>query len=172
MGIPRTTPFASTLLACALAAPALAGDGRIRLQVPVEVVAGADIDPEIIEHCGVVTHFNDALVRELRKVAVPAQAPLADMRGRVLKVEIVDALWGGNWFIEHDQTLRIRGALYEDGRRLAGFNGVMAGRGGGGTSGCFQMNAQFRALTWHVKRWLRKPVDGARIGQGGGAEGF
>ncbi|WP_298577372.1 hypothetical protein [uncultured Luteimonas sp.] len=152
------------LLAWLAVAPAAAGD-MIRLQVPVPVVEGADIDPEILVHCAVPEHFTQALVRELRKVAVPAQAPLADMRGRVLKVEIVDALWGGNWFIEHTQTLRVRGALYQDGERLAGFNGVMQGRGGGLTSGCFQMNANFRALTWHIKRWLANPVDGARIGQ-------
>lgn len=150
----------------ALATSAMAA-GKIRLQVPVPVVEGADIDAEILGNCDIAGNFNTALIRELRKVAEPAQAPLVDMHGRVLKVEIVDAIWGGNWFIEHTQTLRVRGALYEDGARVAGFNGVMMGRGGGLTSGCFQMNANFRALTWHIKRWLRNPVDGARIGQGG-----
>ncbi len=150
----------------AISGHAVAAD-KIRLEVPVPLVAGADIDAEILEHCDIAGNFNTALVRELRKVAEPAQAPLADMQGRVLRVEIVDAIWGGNWFIEHTQTLRVRGALYEDGTRVSGFNGVMQGRGGGLTSGCFQMNANFRALTWHIKRWLRNPVDGARIGQGG-----
>ena len=149
-----------------ISSDALAAD-RIRLQVPVTVVDGADIDAEILDNCDVAGNFNTALIRELRKVAEPAQAPLADMHGRVLKVEIVDAIWGGNWFIEHTQTLRVRGALYQDGTRISGFNGVMQGRGGGLTSGCFQMNSNFRALTWHIKRWLRNPVDGARIGQGG-----
>ena len=160
------------VLACLLAAGAsISSDAsaadRIRLQVPVTVVDGADIDAEILDNCDVAGNFNTALIRELRKVAEPAQAPLADMHGRVLKVEIVDAIWGGNWFIEHTQTLRVRGALYQDGTRVSGFNGVMQGRGGGLTSGCFQMNSNFRALTWHIKRWLRNPVDGARIGQGG-----
>lgn len=152
--------------ACVLATDARAAD-TLRLQVPVSVVEGADIDAEILDSCDVAGNFNTALIRELRKVAEPAQAPLADMHGRVLKVEIVDAIWGGNWFIEHPQTLRVRGALYQDGTRVSGFNGVMQGRGGGLTSGCFQMNSNFRALTWHIKRWLRNPVDGARIGQGG-----
>ena len=160
------------VLTCLLAAGAsISSDAsaadRIRLQVPVTVVDGADIDAEILDNCDVAGNFNTALIRELRKVAEPAQAPLADMHGRVLKVEIVDAIWGGNWFIEHTQTLRVRGALYQDGTRVSGFNGVMQGRGGGLTSGCFQMNSNFRALTWHIKRWLRNPVDGARIGQGG-----
>jgi len=160
------------VLTCLLAAGAsISSDAsaadRIRLQVPVTVVDGADIDAEILDNCDVAGNFNTALIRELRKVAEPAQAPLADMHGRVLKVEIIDAIWGGNWFIEHTQTLRVRGALYQDGTRVSGFNGVMQGRGGGLTSGCFQMNSNFRALTWHIKRWLRNPVDGARIGQGG-----
>lgn len=153
-------------IGCTLAGTAISAE-KIRLEVPVPVVAGADIDAEILDNCDIAGNFNAALIRELRKVAEPAQTPLADMHGRVLKVEIVDAIWGGNWFIEHTQTLRVRGALYEDGTRVSGFNGVMQGRGGGMTSGCFQMNANFRALTWHIKRWLRNPVDGARIGQGG-----
>lgn len=157
------------LLIAALAMlPALAqASAKIRLEVPVPVREGAAIDPEILEHCGIQEEFTRRLTRELRKVAVAEPGPLADMQGRVLKVEIVDAIWGGNWFIEHIQTLRVRGALYEDGTRLAGFNGVMAGRGGGLTSGCFQMNSNFGAMTWHIKRWLRNPVDGATIGQGG-----
>ena len=156
--------LAVLLLTCVAATPALARD-KVRLPVPVPVVEGADIDPEILDHCAVAENFTQGLVRELRKVAVPEQAPLTDMDGRVLRVEIVDALWGGNWFIEHTQTLRVRGALYQDGERVAGFNGVMQVTGGGMTSGCFQMNSSFRALTWHIKRWLANPVDGARIGQ-------
>src|SRR5690606_38829935 len=156
--------LAVLLLTCVAATPALARD-KVRLPVPVPVVEGADIDPEILDHCAVAENFTQGLVRELRKVAVPEQAPLTDMDGRVLRVEIVDALWGGNWLIEHTQTLRVRGALYQDGERVAGFNGVMQVTGGGLTGGWFQMNSSFRALTWHIKRWLANPVDGARIGQ-------
>lgn len=144
-----------------------AATGKIRLEVPVPIVEGAVIDPEILDHCGIQDEFTRRLTRELRKVAVAEPGPITDMAGRVLKVEIVDAIWGGNWFIEHLQTLRVRGVLYEDGVRQAGFTGIMAGKGGGLTSGCFQMNSNFGAMTWHIKRWLRNPVDGATIGQGG-----
>lgn len=150
-------------LAC-IAAPAL-GNDRIRLETPVPFVEGHDIEDEIISHCGIQEDFTSALVRELRRVANPEPAPIEDMAGRVLKVEIVDAVWGGNWFIGQDQTIRVRGALYQDGERLAGFEGIMSGREAGlPQSGCYSMKTRFRALTWYIKRWLRDPVDGARIG--------
>ena len=157
----------SVLLAfAATALPALADD-KIRLQVPIPFVEDHDIDDEIISHCGIQEDFTRRLSRELRKVAVAEQAPITDMTGQVLKVEIVDALWAGNWFIEHDQTIRVRGTLYRDGEHQAGFNGVIMGRGGSLSSGCYQMKSYFGAMTWHIRRWLRNPVDGARIGQGG-----
>ena len=162
--IHRTTGAALVL---ALAAgPGLAQD-KIRLEVPIPLAEGHDIDDEIISHCGVPEDFTRRLTRELRRVAVPEQAPITDMSGRVLKVEIVDAVWTGNWFIEHDQTIRVRGTLYQDGEHEAAFNGVISGRGGGFSSACYQMKSYFDAMTWHIRRWLKNPVDGARIGQGG-----
>ena len=155
-----------TLLLLILAAGSAWARDMVRVPVPVPLAEGADIDPEILGDCMVQRNFTDALVRELRKVAVPAPSPLTDMKGQVLKVEIVDAMWGGNWAIGHVQGVRVRGALYQDGERQAGFQGVMHIAGGEMTSGCFQINAKFRALTWHIKRWLADPVDGARIGQG------
>ena len=81
--------FAIAALAFGLAvSPALAGD-KIRLQVPIPLAEGHDIDDEIISHCGVPEEFTRRLTRELRRVAVPEQAPITDMAGRVLKVEIV-----------------------------------------------------------------------------------
>lgn len=157
----------SLLLAFAATALPAVADDKIRLQVPIPFVEDHDIDDEIISHCGIQEDFTRRLTRELRKVAVAEQAPITDMAGQVLKVEIVDALWAGNWFIEHDQTIRVRGTLYRDGEHEAAFNGVIMGRGGGLTSGCYQMNSYFGAMTWHIRRWLRNPVDGARIGQGG-----
>lgn len=159
--------IAITFLALVLAAgPAVAND-RIRLETPIPLAEGHDINDEILSHCGIQEEFTRRLTRELRRVAVAEPAPIADMAGRVLKVEIVDALWAGNWFIEHDQTIRVRGTLYQDGDHVAAFDGIMMGRGGGLTSGCFQMNSSFGALTWYIRRWLRNPVDGARIGMGG-----
>lgn len=159
--------IAAPLLALALVAGPALGNDRIRLETPIPLAEGHDIADEIIDHCGIPEHFTQFLTRELRRVAVAEPGPITDMHGRVLKVEIVDALWSGNWFIEHDQTIRVRGSLYQDGEHQASFNGVMMGRGGGLTSGCYQMKSYFGALSWHIRRWLRNPVDGARIGQGG-----
>lgn len=157
--------IAACLIAFACFSASAAASERIRLETPVPFVEGHEIEDEIVSHCGIQEDFTSALVRELRKVADAEPAPIDDMAGRVLKVEIVDAVWGGNWFIGQDQTIRVRGALYQDGERLAGFEGIMSGRESGlPQSGCYSMKMRFRALTWYIKRWLRDPVDGARIG--------
>jgi hypothetical protein len=33
------------------------------------------------------------------------------------------------------------------------------------TSGCYNLTVGFRAHAWDIKRWLKKPVDGAQIGR-------
>lgn len=160
----RIAAFALALALTVTSGAALAND-RIRLETPIPFVEGHEIEDEIISHCGIQEDFTSALVRELRRVAEAEPAPITDMAGRVLKVEIMDATWRGNWAIGQDQTIRVRGTLYQDGEHVAAFDGVMSGREAGlPQSACYSMKMRFRALTWYIKRWLRKPVDGARIG--------
>ena len=157
--------IAAFALALVFTAGSAVASDRLRLETPIPFVEGHDIEDEIISHCGIQEDFTSALVRELRRVANAEQAPITDMGGRVLKVEIVDAVWMGNWFVGQDQTIRVRGTLYQDGEHLAAFDGVMSGRESGlPQSACYSMKMRFRALTWYIKRWLRNPVDGAQIG--------
>lgn len=157
--------IAAFVLALVFTAGSAAASDRIRLQTPVPFAEGHQIDDEIISHCGVQEDFTTKLVRELRRVADAEPAPVTDMSGRVLKVEIVDATWAGNWFIGHDQTIRVHGTLYQDGEHVAAFEGVMSGRSTTMMdSACYSMKNSFHALTWYIRRWLRDPVDGAQIG--------
>ncbi len=147
-----------------LVSGAVAAEDPIRIQDPIPLVDGRRIDPEIIESCDIQRGFTQALVREMKGRIVAEPGPLATDRGRALKIEIDDADWSGNWFIGHVQLIKTRGTLYENGQEVASFTGVRHLRGDL-TSGCYNLTVGFRAHAWDIKRWLKKPVDGAQIGR-------
>ena len=146
------------------AAGIASAEEQIRIQDPIPLVDGRRIDPEIIQSCDIQRSFTDSLVREMRGRIVAVPGPLDTSKGRALKIEIDDADWSGNWFIGHVQLIQTRGTLYEDGKEVASFTGVRNIRGDL-TTGCYNMKVGFRAHAWDIKRWLKKPVDGARIGR-------
>ncbi len=87
--------------------------------------------------------------------------------GRVLQVEIVDAVSMGNAFIGHQKYARIQGALYEDGQKVAGFKGRRNSMGGafaGYKGSCSVLGRTMKALGKDIADWLKNPSDGARLG--------
>lgn len=87
--------------------------------------------------------------------------------GRVLQVEIVDAVSMGNAFIGHQKYARIEGTLYEDGRKVASFKGRRNSMGGafaGYKGSCSVLGRTMKALGKDVADWLKNPTDGARLG--------
>lgn len=89
-------------------------------------------------------------------------------KGRVLHVEIVDAISSGNAFIGHRKLVTIRGRLFEDGKEVGDFQGRRSSMGGafGGFKGsCTVLERCSQTLAGDVTRWLKIPVAGARIGE-------
>jgi hypothetical protein len=87
--------------------------------------------------------------------------------GRVLMVEIVEAVSRGNPFIGHQKYSRIDGTLFEDGAAIASFKGLrnsMGGAFGGYKGSCSVLGRTVKALGQDVARWLVNPLDGARLG--------
>ena len=94
-------------------------------------------------------------------------AATAQDAGRVLLVEIVDAVSSGNAFIGHQKFSRIRGELFEDGARVAGFKASrnsMGGAFGGYKGSCSVLGRTMKALGKDVALWLKSPVDEAELG--------
>lgn len=88
-------------------------------------------------------------------------------KGRVLKVEIVEAVSMGNAFIGHQKYTRIAGTLYKDGKKLASFKGrrnSMGGFFGGYKGSCSVLGRTVKALGQDVGVWLASPKDEARLG--------
>jgi hypothetical protein len=87
--------------------------------------------------------------------------------GRVLMVEIDEAVSMGNAFIGHSKYSRISGALYQDGDRVAGFRAVRASMGGafaGYKGSCSVLGRTMKALGKDIAQWLTNPDDGAELG--------
>lgn len=87
--------------------------------------------------------------------------------GRVLDIEIVEAVSMGNAFVGHQKYTKVRGALYDDGKQVAAFRArrnSMGGAFGGLKGNCSVLGRTVKAIAGDVANWLRSPVDGAALG--------
>lgn len=87
--------------------------------------------------------------------------------GRVLQVEITEAVSLGNPFIGHQKHSKVRGTLFEDGEKIASFKGLRTSMGGafGGYKGsCSVLGRTMEALGKDIGAWLANPQDGAELG--------
>lgn len=144
---------------------ATAGSTGIQLQAPVPYVADNDISDAIKTECQINQQLAD-YVKEYSKVPVEltAQAPTD---GRVLQLEIVDAVSMGNAWMGHQKFTKVRGTLLENGQKVASFKGRRNSMGGafpGFKGSCSVLGRTVRALGEDIAAWLNEPVDGANLG--------
>ncbi len=89
-------------------------------------------------------------------------------KGKVLKLEISDAVSQGNAFIGHRKFVEIRGSLWKDGKKVASFDGQRSSGGGFGAgykSSCAVLGRCVKTLGKDISAWLENPQDGASIGE-------
>ena len=88
--------------------------------------------------------------------------------GQVLELEISDAVSQGNAFIGHQKFVRVRGTLWENGSRVASFDGQRSSGGGlagGYKSSCAVLGRCVKALGKDIGAWLANPEDAAELGE-------
>lgn len=88
-------------------------------------------------------------------------------KGKVLLVEITEAVSSGNAFIGHRKFTSIKGDLYDNGKRKSGFTAARLSGGGawaGFKGSCSVLGRTVKTLGSDVSRWLKNPVDGAHLG--------
>jgi len=91
-------------------------------------------------------------------------------KGQYLVVEIVDAISTGNAFLGHRKFTKIKGELFESGKRVASFTAARFSGGGffGAYKGsCSVLERTVDTLGRDVATWLRSPVDGVHLGDHG-----
>lgn len=87
--------------------------------------------------------------------------------GRVLVVEIEEAVSRGNAFIGHQKFTRARGALYDHGKEVGNFVAQRYSMGGafaGYKGSCSVLGRTVKAIGKDVAEWLKAPTMDARLG--------
>lgn len=157
------------LLLASLSNPALAAPVNMSSVVPY--ADNAAITTRVRNECvkiqGQLAEFTQEYARsEGIDVALVGSVSPSDA-GRVLVMRIDEAVSMGNAFIGHQKYTRISGELYENGKRIAGFQGRRNSGGGafGGFKGsCSVLGRTVKVLGRDVAQWLRSPFDNARLG--------
>jgi hypothetical protein len=153
-----------------LAVAALFASGSVSAQaalyIPAEIpfAPDADVNPELTADCPIGKDFADTLNRSLRKFNPQQVAgPLDTKRdGRVLDVQIVDLSNSGNGFIGHHTYVRLKGTLYQDGKKVASFHDK-ATIPGEWVTACRQVRVALRGEAYYIRKWMEAPVDGAKL---------
>ena len=156
-----------TIFAVLMASIAGAQAQAVQLQKPVPYAQDNDVSDAIKKEC----HLGEKLADFVKAgsstpVELTAQAPgLA--KGRVLQMEIGDAVSMGNAFTGHQKFVKAKGTLFENGKKVASFKArrtSMGGAFGGFKGSCSVLGRSVRAIGSDVGKWLAKPVDGASLG--------
>jgi hypothetical protein len=156
----------AALLACA--APVAAESVRIAHTTPYadEAEVSQKIRTECVKLPGQLPAYTAEFGREFGVEVDLVDAP-APSRGRVLELEIYEAVSMGNAFIGHQKFAKVRGTLFEDGQRVAAFRGMrnsMGGAFGGYKGSCSVLGRTMKALGKDIAQWLSNPRDGAELG--------
>lgn len=147
-----------------LAISAAQADEPLYIARALPVAADSGFSRELLADCPLQQEFSLTLQRNLRREgATFADGPVPTPKGRSLQVELVDASISGNGFIGHQQYLRLRGALYQDGRKLAAFTDRAQFQDEGCTTACFEIRGALKAEAYYIGRWVRNPVDGQEL---------
>lgn len=161
--------LAAAVLLCLASGAAWAETVTMARDVPY--AEGAEIQRKVREECvklqGQLADFTREFGHEAGVQVQLADAVSTEGPGRVLEVEITEAVSLGNPFIGHQKYTRVKGALFEDGRRIAAFKGMRTSMGGafGGYKGsCSVLGRTVKALGKDIAFWLADPKDGAELG--------
>ena len=87
--------------------------------------------------------------------------------GRVLQLEISNAVSRGNAFMGHSKFVAVRGTLWENGKRIASFDGPRTSMGGFAAaykSSCSVLGRCVKALGKDIAAWLDSPIDRVSLG--------
>lgn len=156
-------------LCAGLAGPALADTVRVASRTPYaeDAEISSKIRTECVQLQTQLPAFTAQFGKEFGVSVALADGVSPQDGGRVLELEIYEAVSMGNAFIGHQKYSKVRGTLYQDGRKVASFKGMrnsMGGAFGGYKGSCSVLGRTVKALGKDIAQWLGNPQDGAQLG--------
>jgi methyl coenzyme M reductase beta subunit len=146
-------------------------------QQPVQLIRvvpyaeNADIQKKVREECkelgSQLSSFTQKFGKEFKVDIQLVDAIDTQAKGRVLKLEIFDAVSMGNAFLGHQKYSRSRGTLYENGTKIAEFRARRNSMGGafaGYKGSCSVLGRTVKAMGKDIALWLKDPKDGDELG--------
>lgn len=155
------------IAAIVLAAAAPLHAQELLVQKPVPWAEDNDIADNIKTECKLQEQLADFVKQYSTTPVKFTGGPIDLAQGRVLQLEIVDAISMGNAFLGHQKATKVKGALWENGRRVAGFKARRNSMGGafaGYKGSCSVLGRTVEAIGEDIGNWLKAPVDGANLG--------
>lgn len=157
----------AAIVAALLCASGAASAQSVTLQRPVPYAEDNDISDAIKSECKIGEQLAD-FIKANSKVPVELTADKPDIAtGRVLQLEISDAVSMGNAWMGHQKFTKVRGTLFENGQKVASFKARRNSMGGafaGFKGSCSVLGRTVEALGQDIGAWLANPVDGAALG--------
>jgi hypothetical protein len=156
----RSILAAAALLACGTAAAE-----TVQLRTPVPFAEDNDISDAIKTECAIGEQLA-RFVKDYAKEDVQL-TPSEATSGRVLQLEIVDAVSMGNAFLGHQKFTKVRGTLLQDGTKVASFKARRNSMGGafaGFKGSCSVLGRTVEVMGEDIAAWLKDPRDGASLG--------
>lgn len=129
------------------------------------------IQSAILNECRLPEVQADLIEKSLTSdgiTVIRADEPSKTEQGKVLLVEITDAVSSGNAFIGHQKRVSVKGRLLENGKEIGNFTGFRSSGGGafaGFKGSCSVLERCAVTLAKDITRWLKKPALDSRIGE-------
>lgn len=166
-----TKTIALAALCVAVLSPMAASAQALQLQRPVPYAADNDIADNIKAECKIDEQLADFVKQSVADAGGGevqfSSGPVDTGKGRALQLEILDAVSMGNAWMGHQKYTKVKGTLYEGGRKVAAFKARRNSMGGafaGYKGSCSVLGRTVEALGQDIATWLKSPTDGANLG--------
>ena len=157
------------MIAFFVAGPAMADAIKVIKDAPY--AADAEIQKKVRNECvklgSQLSEFTQQFAKEFGVDVALVDSIDTAGSGRVLQLEITDAVSMGNAFMGHQKFSSARGALYEDGKKIADFRARRNSMGGafaGYKGSCSVLGRTVKAMGKDIAQWLKDPEDKAELG--------
>lgn len=158
----------ATIAALAMGMTGVAAAQSLTIPKPVPYSEDNDIGDNIKNECRIGDQLADFLKEAVGGPVDFASGSLNTASGRVLQLEITDAVSMGNAWLGHQKYTKVRGTLYENGAKVASFKARRSSMGGafaGYKGSCSVLGRTVKTLAQDIAGWLKEPRDGANLGQ-------